>query len=96
MFDLHLYQNINVSANCKDLKVNLLDSKEISLDDLFYKLNFTSEIDEKTFESRIGNLKNKNTFEERGISLSLPNNVLKESNFRFEFIKSEGMDYEGN
>ncbi len=41
MFDLHLYQNINLSAKCKDLKIQLLDSSNYFLNEISYKLALT-------------------------------------------------------
>ena len=84
MFDLHLYQNINLNAKCKNLKIDLFDSSQIVLDDLSYKLTLTvnfclfqTDMDEKTFESKPGHLKNNLTFSEQEINVSVPNNVLK-------------------
>lgn len=99
MFDLHLYQNINLNAKCKNLKIDLHDSSQVHLDDLSYKLTLTvtlylfqTDMDEKTFESKPGHLTSKLAFSEEGISKSLPNNVLKQSNFRLEFLKSESLE----
>jgi hypothetical protein len=52
-------------------------------------------MDERTFESKPAHLTSKLNFSEEGISISLPNNVLKQSNFRLEFLEKEGPDYQG-
>jgi hypothetical protein len=102
MFDLHLYQNINLNAKCKQLKIDLIDSTQLSLDDFSYKLILTvtlclfqTDLDERIFESKSAHLINKLNFSEEGISTSLPNNVLKQSNFRFEFLRKEWPGYQG-
>lgn len=58
MFDLHLFQNINVSAKSKDFKIKILEPKLLKADGMTYKFTLTvinfinqTEMDEKTFES---------------------------------------------
>jgi hypothetical protein len=59
MFDLQLYQKINISAKCKDLKILLLDKDSYTLDDLSYRFILTvilkaiqTDIDEKTLSTQ--------------------------------------------
>ena len=51
-------------------------------------------MDERTFESKSGHLTKNLTFSEEGVGISLPNNVLKQSNFRFEFLRSDSIGEE--
>jgi hypothetical protein len=51
-------------------------------------------MDERIFESTSGHLTKNLSFSEEGVSISLPNNVLKQSNFRFEFLSSDSIGEE--